>query len=237
MSPSRIYIAFFLSLVFVVSIVFVVNGVVYVFLSVISALSDHDVWADGLLVFYEIFRFLEQNVPEDLLPREFHRTEAFEKDLIFYLGANWKQTYEIRASVAGYLSHLQDVNKRSPILLLAYVYHLYMGLLSGGQILQRKRRLNPLSTAIDPIGDGEAVTHFTEHSIAELKTRMRTLVDTLAVDFDESTKTLLIAESKMVFHLNNEIVRSVRGVNRVNIRKFGIVLVVVIGLIYLLKFK
>lgn len=211
------------------------NGVVC--LRLFSALSDHDVWADGLLVFYEIFRFLEQNVPEELLPRQFHRTEAFEKDLIFYLGVNWKQTYEIRESVAGYLKHLQDVKNRSPILLLAYVYHLYMGLLSGGQILAKKRRLNPLSSAIDPIDDGEAVTHFNDHSIAELKTQMRTLVDTLAADFDESTKTLLIAESKMVFHLNNEIVRTVRGVNRVNIRKFGIVLVVVIGIFYLLKFK
>lgn len=210
------------------------NGVV-VFAFV--ALSDHDVWADGLLVFYEIFRFLEQNVPEELLPHEFHRTESFEKDLIFYLGVNWKQTYEIRESVAGYLRHLHDVKNRSPILLLAYVYHLYMGLLSGGQILQKKRRLNPLSSTIDPIGDGEAVTYYTDHSIADLKTRMRTLVDTLALDFDESTKTLLIAESKMVFHLNNEIVRTVRGVNRVNIRKFGIVLVVVIGIFYLLKFK
>lgn len=176
-------------------------------------------------------------MPEELLPRQFHRTEAFEKDLIFYLGVNWKQTYEIRESVAGYLKHLQDVKNRSPILLLAYVYHLYMGLLSGGQILVKKRRLNPLSSAIDPIGDGEAVTHFGDHTIAELKTQMRTLVDTLAADFDESTKTLLIAESKMVFHLNNEIVRTVRGVNRVNIRKFGIVLVVVIGIFYLLKFK
>lgn len=204
---------------------------------IFPALSDHDVWADGLLVFYEIFRFLEQNVSAELLPPEFYRTEAFEQDLIFYLGVNWKQTYEIRSSVAGYLRHLQDVKNRSPILLLAYVYHLYMGLLSGAQILQKKRHLNPLGSTIDPIGDGEAVTNFTDHSIAELKTRMRTLVDTLAVDFDESTKTLLIAESKMVFHLNNEIVRTVRGVNRVNIRKFGIILVVVIGIFYLLQFK
>lgn len=201
----------------------------------ITALSDHDVWADGLLVFYEIFRFLEENVPEQLLPREFHRTKAFENDLSYYLGPNWRNQYDIRKSVNIYLEHLNDLKNRNQILLLAYVYHLYMGLLSGGQILQKKRRLNPLSSGNN--GEGEAITHFADHSIADLKTKMRSLIDDLAIDLDESTKVLLIAESKMVFHLNNQIVRSVRGVNWASFKKFGIVLAVVIGVFYLLKFK
>lgn len=200
---------------------------------VIAALSDNHVWADGLLVFYEIFRFLEENVCEELLPKEFHRRAAFEQDLTYYLGENWNQNYEIRQSVCMYLKHLHDVKNRSPILFLAYVYHLYMGLLSGGQILQKKRSFNILG-----ISDrqGEAVTSFGNHTIAELKTKMRNIVDNIANNFDESTKILMIAESKMVFHLNNEIVRSVHGVNRVNIRKFGIILIVVIGILYLLRF-
>lgn len=201
---------------------------------IILALSDNNVWADGLLVFYEIFRFLEENVSDDLLPVEFHRTKAFECDLTFYLGENWKRDYEIRHSVKTYLKHLYDLKTHSPVLLLAYVYHLYMGLLSGGQILQKKRSLNPLNSGDN---EGEAVTYFDGYSIAELKKKMRNLVDTKAIEFDESLKILLIAESKMVFHLNNEIVRSVRGVNRANLRKFGIVLVVIIGIFYLLRFK
>lgn len=174
-------------------------------------------------------------MPEELLPKEFRRTQAFESDLDYYLGENWRQSYEIRDSVKMYLKHLIDVQNRSPILLLAYVYHLYMGLLSGGQILQKKRRLNPLSSIGN--GQGEAVTYFPNKTIGELKTTMRTLTDTLAESFDESTKILLIAESKMVFHLNNELVKTVKGVNRANIRKFGIVLLVVIVLFYLLRFK
>lgn len=202
--------------------------------SSISALSDNNVWADGLLVFYEIFRYLEENVPEDLLPLEFHRTKAFESDLTFYLGENWKRDYEIRDSVKTYLKHLYDIKTHSPTLLLAYVYHLYMGLLSGGQILQKKRSLNPLGSGDN---EGDTVTYFDGYTIAELKKKMRDLVDTKAQEFDESMKILLIAESKMVFHLNNEIVRSVRGVNRANLRKFGIVLVIVIVIFYFLKFK
>lgn len=142
----------------------------------------------------------------------------------------------IRDSVSMYLKHLQDVQNREPLLLLPYVYHLYMGLLSGGQILQKKRSLggclNPLSGGG---GQGEAVTRFTNHSIGQLKTRMRTLFDELALDFDESMKVLMVAESKMVFHLNNELVRSVRGVNRVGIRKVGIVLIVFVAVFYIWK--
>lgn len=220
--------SFFVSIGIEIFLQFVINWLNF------AALSDNDVWADGLLVFYEIFRYLEENTPEDLLPKEFHRTKAFESDLSFYLGENWKRDYEIRKSVQMYLKHLYDVKKRSPTLLLAYVYHLYMGLLSGGQILQKKRSLNPLNYGNN---EGEAVTHFEGHTIAELKTKMRNLVDTKALDFDDSMKTLLIAESKMVFHLNNEIVRSVRGVNRANLRKFGIVLIVVIVIFYLLRFN
>lgn len=197
-------------------------------------MSDHDVWADGLLVFYEIFRFLELHVSVEKLPVEFHRTEAFETDLAFYLGNNWQEGYEIRDSVGMYLKHLTDVYNREPLLLLPYVYHLYMGLLSGGQILQKKRSL---SGCFNPLGGGneqsDAVTRFSNHTIAQLKTRMRSLFDEVAVDFDESMKVLMIAESKMVFHLNNELVRSVRGVNRVNMQKFGIMLIVIIAVYYI----
>lgn len=177
-------------------------------------------------------------MPIEHLPLEFHRTAAFESDLNFYLGNDWRANYEIRDSVRMYIQHLEDIQNRESILLLPYVYHLYMGLLSGGQILQKKRSLgtclNPLSSRT---GEGEAVTCFPDHTIAELKKRMRTLFDELAMDFDESMKVLMIAESKMVFHLNNELVRSVRGVNRVSIRKFGIVLAVVIAIFYVLRWS
>lgn len=69
------------------------------------------------------------------------RTAAFETDLKYYLGENWTASYSPRESVANYLRHLMDVEERDPDLLIAYVYHLYMGLLSGGQILRKKRQL------------------------------------------------------------------------------------------------
>lgn len=42
-------------------------------------------------------------------------------------------------ALENYLEHLQNLERENPKLLLAYVYHLYLGLLSGGQILAKKR--------------------------------------------------------------------------------------------------
>jgi heme oxygenase len=41
--------------------------------------------------------------------------------------------------VKSYLEHLKKIENENPLLLAAYIYHLYMGLLSGGQILAKKR--------------------------------------------------------------------------------------------------
>lgn len=49
------------------------------------------------------------------------------------MGADWKRDYVPRPAVADYLSHLEILEKEDPYLLTAYFYHLYMGLLSGGQ--------------------------------------------------------------------------------------------------------
>ncbi|XP_014471385.1 PREDICTED: uncharacterized protein LOC106742702 [Dinoponera quadriceps] len=64
---------------------------------------DDSVWADGLLVFYEVFRYLEgamirlKNTKIGLLPLgELQRTEAFERDLDHYLGKEWRKNYSPR---------------------------------------------------------------------------------------------------------------------------------------------
>ena len=64
---------------------------------------DDSVWADGLLVFYEVFRYLEgamlrlKNTKVGQLRIEgLQRTEAFESDLEFYLGKGWMKNYTPR---------------------------------------------------------------------------------------------------------------------------------------------
>ncbi|CAD1480769.1 unnamed protein product, partial [Heterotrigona itama] len=188
---------------------------------------DDSVWADGLLIFYEIFRYLElatirwkHTEVGSLLQDELRRTKAFEHDLEFYLGKEWTKNYNPRESVTKYLNHLKEIENTEPILLLAYIYHLYMGLLSGGIILRKKRQV---MQKIWPFKEFQTtvnnITDFGNSNIHELKRNMRDTMNSIAETLDEDTKNKLIEESKIVFTLNNEIIRSIDGAGTILIKK------------------
>ncbi|CAH1403825.1 unnamed protein product [Nezara viridula] len=190
------------------------------------ALSANDVWAEGLLVFYEIFRYLEEAMDrhkeENLGKMSVEgilRTEAFEKDLIHYLGSDWKKTYNIRPAVAKYLSHLQSLERENPDYLIAYVYHLYMGLLSGGQILKRKRMVMKKFKFSKSSEEGENVTNFGDHNIYNMKCNIVSNVNEIAEHLDEKTKDKILEESKNVFLLNNEIINTIEGTGAILMKK------------------
>lgn len=64
----------------------------------------------------------------------------------------------------------------------------------------------------DEIEPGTFLTSFPEKSILQLKNQMRHNIDEFTKDFDENLRQELIEESKKVFELNNEIIKSVEGV-------------------------
>lgn len=195
------------------------------------ALHNNDVWADGLLVFYEIFKFLENHVSYDTLPKEFRRTEAFEQDLTFFL-PNWQVNYKPRKEVQKYLDHLIKITNTNSVLLVAYIFHLYLGLLSGGQILQKKRKL---VQKIFPKPDGDdvsgcAVTTY-DVGLYDLKTQLKEIVDNLAKNWDETTKSEILRESKVVFELNNELVRSIKT-NKESYKLLGYILLFIFTILF-----
>ncbi|XP_046677700.1 heme oxygenase-like [Homalodisca vitripennis] len=208
------------------------------------AMSDNTVWAEGLLMFYEVFRYLEQAMVrlKDTPIAEFQleglmRTEAFQKDLAFYLGEDWGKEYSPKESVSKYLLQLMEIERTNPILLMAYIYHLYMGLLSGGQILSKKRAFTKKFLLFgSQVNGGDAVTDFSPHSIASLKRQIREKTDNIALTLDDSIRQQLLEESKRVFILNNAMVRTVQNTNAVILRKAIIVLVAIALLLILLWF-
>lgn len=191
------------------------------------ALSDNGVWAEGLLVFYDIFAYLESALDRlsdslvgDLDVTGMRRRAAFEADIGHYLGADWKASHVPRPAVQRYVDHLQQLERDEPHLLMAYIYHLYMGLLSGGQVLRGKRRLlGRLLGGAD--GPGNAVTDYGAHTIRQLKVRLAAAMNSAADQLDDVTRRQLIDESREVFVRNNEIVATVRGAERVVVRKLG----------------
>ena len=200
-------------------------------------------WAEGLLVFYEIFRYLEEamirlkdTLVGELCIEGLQRTEAFERDLSFYLGSDWKKTYKPRQSVIKYLLHLRKLEDSDPNQLMAYIYHLYMGLLSGGQILRKKHAMvNKFTLFTSQHAYQDAVTDFGATNISKMKRDLVEAMNGIAGVLDEKTKEKLIEESKTVFVMNNEIIRSIQGANAVILKKFIIVLIIMllIGLVYI----
>ncbi|CAH0714993.1 unnamed protein product, partial [Brenthis ino] len=168
------------------------------------SLRDETVWGGGLFVFYHIFAFLE-DAKKRLNMSQFdklfvkdilYRKQAFEDDLTHYLGENWRSLPKSLA-LENYLEHLQNLEKENPKLLMAYVYHLYLGLLSGGQILAKKRNVFGENNS-KKIAYSDKVTDFTGEDIALLKKDFRQAMNEIAETMSEDEKEAFIEEKRPV---------------------------------------
>ncbi|KAH8383448.1 hypothetical protein KR009_008709 [Drosophila setifemur] len=240
------------------------------------ALSDDEVWYDGLLAFYELYKFFESNLPERLLPKELHRTAAFERDFDHFYGPDWKKTYEPRPSVKKYLAHLEKVSAQNELLLFAYAYQMYMALMSGGQMLQKKRMIarklwifpkgadeeqqkqadkeaelattkaadaslasgdletRPMPAQVTICPPGCEATFFPE-KISVLKAKLRRVFNNQYGAFDDELREAFIEESRNVFRFNLEVIRTIKGVNRANLKKLAIVAVFISSIVLAVK--
>ncbi|KAH8308446.1 hypothetical protein KR059_012761 [Drosophila kikkawai] len=240
------------------------------------ALSDDEVWYDGLLAFYELYKFFETHLPERLLPKEFYRTEAFERDFAYFYGAKWKESYEIRPAVQKYLEHLEKVAAQNELLLFAYAYQMYMALMSGGQMLQKKRMIarklwifskgddqelqrqaekeaelataraadaaldqedlqaRPMPAQVTICPRGCEATYFPE-KIPVLKAKLRRVFNDHYGAFDDELRAAFIEESRNVFRFNIEVVRTIKGVNRANLRKLALAAIFVTSIVLAIR--
>ncbi|KAL4716747.1 hypothetical protein ACJJTC_001903 [Scirpophaga incertulas] len=183
------------------------------------SLRDETVWAGGLFVFYHIFSYLE-DAKERLNMLDYnglfvhkimHRKTAFEDDLQHYLGDDWRALPK-SVALESYLEHLQALEKDNPMMLMVYVYHLYLGLLSGGQILAKKRKMFGGERHNGYI---DKVTDFSNVDISKLKSDMRSALNRIAEKMSDEERQMFIDESNQVFLMNNLIVNSVSGQNQV----------------------
>ncbi|KAM8703724.1 hypothetical protein ACLKA7_008366 [Drosophila subpalustris] len=235
------------------------------------ALSDDEVWYDGLLVFYELYKFFEANLPERLLPKELHRAAAFERDFAYFYGADWQKSYEPRPAVKTYLAALEKVAAKDEVLLFAYAFQMYMALMSGGQLLQKKRMVarklwifpqgaeqkqkqaeaeaaaateaaaalnddkdnylaaRPMPEQVTICQVGCEATYFPV-GIPILKNKLRRIFNEVYSKLDQEKRAEYIEESRNLFRMNLELVRTVKGVNRANLRKLAIAVVFITSL-------
>ncbi|KAF9380858.1 heme oxygenase [Podila verticillata] len=111
---------------------------------------DHKIYRQILLSFYYIFktfeeeyeRHLAQENPDPWLKHtytpEMKRTAAFEKDLEYFYGPDWKEQTAPNNQTLEYMSHIRDISKRYPERLVAFPSTLYLGIFFGGMITRSK---------------------------------------------------------------------------------------------------
>jgi len=200
------------------------------------SMSNDKVWANGLLVFAKVFFQLEKSLDEypalaELDVEGMRRTEALEEDLDHFFGESWRTKEEPEALVK-YIDHLKHIAEEDePLLLVAYIYHLYMGLLSGGQILSKKRQF---FGSDDGKVKGTAVTTFEGETPGGLKKKLRAAANALGQELDADLQERIIQEGSNVFKLNNSIIYTIEGVDEIFYKKIFTwlaILALVIGII------
>jgi len=120
-------------------------------------------------------------------------------------------------------------------LLVAFIYHLYAGLLSGGQVLIGKRKLarkvfgGQVKEESSVAAPGEAVVHFGGRLISAVKRELRQTTDGIGEALDEPLRARVLTEGVKVFELNNSIIKTVTGVEEIFCRRLMIALVLLAG--------
>jgi heme oxygenase 2 len=145
------------------------------------------------------------------------RSPGFRADLAYYLSSErrdllakeWKNGEH--STIAEYLDHLEKLEKEDPVLVLAYAYHLYGGVLAGGQIIARMvRKAMGL-----PKDQDEGVEVFKVRDDASMSNkgvfqRVKSIFNE-ELNLSDDARNALIREGKEVFRLNNALVGTVKG--------------------------
>ncbi|KAF4035537.1 Heme oxygenase [Phytophthora infestans] len=177
-------------------------------LKLVVALTDKQLYGRALMLFYYIHVQLEASIRKHQdhdafrglyeILNEIARADGIAKDLRFYLGEDWSTKYQSTQAVQNYVNHLQELEKKNPILVLPYCYHMYMAMLAGGAMIKKlvKRSFAP------PEGEGLNSFAFDVKSNKALRDTIKEKIDT--VPHDEETKKKILAESMTCFKMNNQ---------------------------------
>jgi heme oxygenase len=144
------------------------------------------------------------------------RSPGFRADIAYYLATDrrealakeWKNGGN--SIVAEYVGHLEELEKKDPVLVLAYAYHLYGGVLAGGQIIARM-----VGKAMGlPTDQREGVEVFQvrdDDSISNngVFQKLKTIFNE-ELNLPDEARNALIEEGKEVFRLNNALVGTVK---------------------------
>ena len=126
-----------------------------------------------------------------------NRTNALERDLIYYYGPMWRSLIKPTEQCQRYVNRISEVAEDDPELLVGHLYTRYMGDLSGGQILKG------IAEKAMVLREGEGLHFYDFKDISDkkgFKTRYRSSLDSLPIN--QSEANAIINEANYAFRLN-----------------------------------
>ena len=187
-------------------------------------LTSPGLYGEALALFYPIFAKIEAIIE---LHRDheqigkihplldlIRRAPRFQKDMEFYLTGDRREELEKavqngeNAVMEEYLQHLDRLSKEDPILVLAYIYHQYAGILAGGQIIKKiVQKALGLSKNSD---DGVQCFCMNDKVIAPkiVMARMKNILNE-DISLTEEQRQRVIDEGVEVFRRNNALVNTI----------------------------
>ncbi|ELU13716.1 hypothetical protein CAPTEDRAFT_26888, partial [Capitella teleta] len=200
------------------------------------ALTDTKLYGAVLADFYYVFKTIEDCVqrcghvqhpiisPLADATVGLHRAEAFEQDVSFYLGSDWRGHVQPSLPAKEYCDRIMEISEKTPILLIAYVHSMYLAILAGGQIIKKiiRRSLGLVGN------DGLAIFEFSESEESRLKLK-KILMDCInQLPLDREEKEEILVEKRRVFAMNNAIANNVQPTAKSFSRIIKIVLIIII---------
>ena len=191
-------------------------------------LTSPGLYGEALALFYPIFAKIEDIIELQKGHKQIgkiypllelmRRAPGFRKDMEYYLTSDRRAELDQMVQrgensvMEDFLQHLDRISKEDPVLILAYIYHEYAGILAGGQIIKRiVQKALGLSKDSD---DGVQCFCMSDKTIAPkiVMSRMkRILNEDIAITEEQHQR--IVDEGVEVFRRNNALVNTIHTTN------------------------
>ncbi|GAB4814657.1 hypothetical protein N2152v2_001703 [Parachlorella kessleri] len=180
----------------------------------VALFTSRELYGRALGCFYHVHKQLDSALQRSddktiiklqTVLKPLYRTEAYERDLQFYLGPNWRQRVPVTAPIKAYTDHLEELAKLRPLLLLAHSHSQHLAMLSGGQIMGGLARKGMGL----PEGEGTAAFEY-QGKVGGIRSAYLSALDEEGSHMDDATLQRLLHEKRVSFQMNNQIIRSFR---------------------------
>ena len=182
-------------------------------------------YGEAVWLFVPIFAKMEQILKESKHPElmKFQpllnalcREPGLRKDVAYYLTSDRQQELEQVASQyqhsknawTEYLNRLDWIQANDPILMIAYVYHSYSGILAGGRILKRiVKKAMGLKKDRD---DGVETFSLQDMNSKQMLTKLKHIINE-EIYITEEEEIRVINEGRELFRLNDQLVNTIQA--------------------------